>query len=134
MGRCYNRRRSELRSRRPVRLDPQALARKIVDIASDKQAEDVVMLDLHDVSLIADYFVICNGTSDRQIKSISDGIIESIAKDDKLKPRRTEGTPDSGWMLLDYGGVVVHIFSPEMRDFYRLEKIWSMASPVIRIA
>jgi|SRR5450756_2568234 len=132
--RCYNQRRGQLRSRRSVRLDPQALARKIVDIASDKQAADVVMLDLHDVSLIADYFVICNGTSDRQTKSISDGIVETLAKDEKLKPRRTEGVPDSGWVLLDYGGVVVHIFSPEMRDFYRLEKIWSMAVPVLRIA
>jgi ribosome-associated protein len=92
------------------------------------------MLDLHDVSLIADYFVICNGTSERQIKSISDGIVETLAKDEKLKPRRTEGKPDSGWMLLDYGGVVVHIFSPEMRDFYRLEKLWSTAVPVLRIA
>ena len=94
----------------------------------------MVMLDLHDVSLIADYFVICNGTSDRQTKSVSDGIVETLAKDEKLKPRRTEGVPDSGWVLLDYGGVVVHIFSPEMRDFYRLEKIWSMAVPVLRIA
>ncbi len=132
--RCYNPVGGQLRGRRSVRLDSQALARKIVDIASDKQAVDVVMLDLHDVSLIADYFVICNGTSERQIKSISDGVVDTLAKDEKLKPRRTEGVPDSGWVLLDYGGVVVHIFSQEMRDFYRLEKIWSMAVPVLRIA
>jgi ribosome-associated protein len=110
------------------------LARRIVDAASDKQAVDVVMFDLRDVSVITDYFVICNGTSERQIKSISDAIVETLSQEEKLKPRRTEGLPDSGWMLLDYGGVVVHIFSPEMRDFYRLEKLWSMAVPVLRIA
>ncbi len=94
----------------------------------------MVMLDLHEVSLIADYFVICSGTSERQIKALSDDIVETLAREEKLKPRHVEGVPDSGWVLLDYGGVVVHIFSPEMRDFYRLEKIWSMAVPVLRIA
>lgn len=110
------------------------MARRIVDIVSDKQAIDVVMLDLHDVSLIADYFVICSGTSERQIKAISDDVRETLARDEKLKPRHIEGVPDSGWVLLDYGGVVAHIFSPDMREFYRLEKIWSMAVPVLRIA
>lgn len=94
----------------------------------------MVMLDLHDVSLIADYFVICNGTSDRQMKAISDDIVDTLAREEKVKPRRREGLADSGWILLDYGAVVVHIFSPEMRDFYRLEKMWSMAVPVLRIA
>ncbi len=130
---CYNPAR-QLRSRRTEGLDPQALARRIVDIASDKQAVDVVMLDLHEVSLIADYFVICSGTSERQIKAISDDILETLAREERQKPRHVEGVPDSGWVLLDYGGVVAHIFSPEMRDFYRLEKIWSMAVPVLRIA
>ncbi len=120
--------------RRSFGLDPQALARRIVDIASDKQAVDVVMLDLQGVSLISDYFVICSGTSDRQVKALREDIVETLARDEKLKPRHVEGTADSGWILLDYGGVVAHIFSQEMRDFYRLEKIWSMAVPVLRIA
>ncbi len=115
-------------------LEPQELARKIVDIASDKQAADVVMLDLHDVSLVADYFVICNGNSERQIKSITDEIVETLARENRVKPLQIEGRSDSGWVLLDYGSVVVHIFSPETRDFYRLEKIWSQAVPVLRIA
>ncbi len=92
------------------------------------------MLDLRDVSLIADYFVICSGTSERQIKAIGDEITETLGREEKLKPLQTEGQPDSGWVLLDYGSVVVHIFSPEARDFYRLEKIWSKAVPVLRIA
>ncbi|MGE5620905.1 MAG: ribosome silencing factor [Sphingomonadaceae bacterium] len=106
----------------------------MVDIASDKQAVDVVMLDLRDVSLIADYFVICSGTSERQIKAITDDIVETLAREERVKPLQTEGRPDSGWVLLDYGSVVVHVFSPEARDFYRLEKIWSQAVPVLRIA
>ena len=92
------------------------------------------MLDLRDVSLVADYFVICSGTSERQIKSINDEIVETLGKEERLKPLQKEGHPDSGWVLLDYGSVVVHIFSPEARDFYRLEKIWSQAVPVLRIA
>jgi len=93
-----------------------------------------VLLDLRDVSLIADYFVICNGTSDRQIKAIVDDIRETLHREEKLKPLQMEGTPDSGWVLLDYGSVVVHVFSPELREYYRLEKIWSQAIPVLRIA
>lgn len=120
--------------RRTFGLDPQGLARRVVDIASDKQAVGVVMLDLQGVSLIADYFVIFSGTSERQIKALTDEIVESLNREEKLKPRHREGEPDSGWVLLDYGGVIVHIFSPEVRDFYRLEKIWSMAVPVLRIA
>lgn len=92
------------------------------------------MLDLRDVSLIADYFVICNGTSERQIKAIMDDIRESLSREEKIKPLQTEGSPDSGWVLLDYGSVVVHIFAPELREYYRLEKIWSQAVPVLRIA
>jgi ribosome-associated protein len=110
------------------------LARRIVDIASDKQAADVVMLDLRVVSIIADYFVVCTGTSERQIKALNDEIAETLAKEEKVKPLRTEGKADSGWVLLDYGGVVVHVFSPEARDFYRLEKLWAMAVPVLHMA
>jgi len=92
------------------------------------------MLDLREVSLIADYFVICSGTSERQIKALADEIQETLAQDERLKPLQTEGAPDSGWVLLDYGSVVVHIFSKELREYYRLEKIWSQAVPVLRIA
>ena len=120
--------------RRFVGLDSQLLARRIVEIASDKQATDVVMLDLRDVSIIADYFVLFSGTSERQLKALTDSIVEDLAKEEKVKPLRTEGLAESGWILLDFGGVVVHIFSPEARSFYRLEKLWSKAVPVLRIA
>ena len=92
------------------------------------------MLDLRDVSLIADYFVICTGTTERQIKAIVDEIQETLSREERIKPLQTEGAPDSGWVLQDYGSVVVHIFAPELREYYRLEKIWSQAVPVLRIA
>lgn len=92
------------------------------------------MLDLRGISLIADYFVLCTGTSERQIKAVVDEIVGTLAREERLKPLQIEGTPDSGWVLLDYGSVVVHVFSPEVREFYRLDKLWSQAVPVLRIA
>lgn len=116
------------------RLESQELARKIVDLASEKQAADLVLLDIREVSVIADYFVICSGSSDRQIKAISDDITEALAREDGTRPLHKEGKPASGWVLLDFGDVVVHIFSPAEREFYRLDKLWSEAVPVLRIA
>lgn len=94
----------------------------------------MVLLEIKHVSLIADYFVICSASSDRQIKAIADEISETLAKEEKIRPIHVEGTFASGWVLIDYGDVVVHIFSPQEREFYRLEKLWSEAVPVLRIA
>jgi ribosome-associated protein len=90
------------------------------------------MLDIRAVSLIADYFVICSGTSERQLRAISNDIAEKLSELGH-KPLHTEGVPEAGWILLDYGDVVVHIFSPHERDFYRLEEVWSEAQPVLVI-
>jgi ribosome-associated protein len=117
-----------------LELESETLARRIVDIASDKQATDVVLLSLRDASPIADYFVICSGSSDRQVKALMDQITETLAEEEKVKPLHREGKPDSGWVLLDYGGVIVHVFSQEAREFYRLEKVWAESVPVLRIA
>lgn len=104
-----------------------------MEIASDKQASDIVMLDLRRVSLLADYFVICSGESERQINAIQDDIIEELRDKERRRPLRREGRSSSGWVLLDYGDVVVHIFAPAERDYYRLEELWSEASPVVRV-
>ena len=90
------------------------------------------MLDLRQVALIADYFVLCDGQSTRQLRAISDAIAESL-KELGERPLRVEGTPDSGWMLLDYGDVVVHILSKEMREFYALEELWQGAQTIVHI-
>ncbi|MCL5266329.1 MAG: ribosome silencing factor [Chloroflexi bacterium] len=105
----------------------------MVDIASDKKASDIVLLDLRHVTVMADYFVICTGTTDRQIKAITDDLQEKLKADDRLIPLHVEGTADSGWILLDYGAVIVHVFSPTEREYYKLERIWSDATVVLRM-
>ncbi len=112
--------------------EPLALARRIVDLAEDKKAADIVLLELYPLTTLADYFVICSGGSERQIAAIADGIASEL-RDDKTKPIGREGTAASHWVLLDYGSVIVHIFTPPERDYYGLEKHWSEAKTVLRV-
>lgn len=109
------------------------LAREIVEIASEKQASDILLLDLRKVSLLADYFVICSGASERQLTAIRDDIVEELRNNAHRRPARREGTPSSGWVLLDYGDIVVHIFTPDEREYYQLEELWADAAPIVRI-
>jgi ribosome-associated protein len=111
-------------------IDATTLARRAVELAEDKQASEIVMLDLRKLNTIADYFVICSGESDRQLKAILEAIDEGMSRE-LGRDARIEGTPDTGWVLLDYGDVVVHIFSVALRDYYRLERLWSKATPVV---
>ncbi len=104
-----------------------------MDIAADRQASDILLLDLRPVSVLADYFVICSGNSERQIEALDREIVDQVSRDDHLRPRQREGDPASGWVLLDYGDVVVHIFSPREREFYHLEELWSAAPTVVRL-
>ena len=113
----------------PDSAEALRLARRIVDLASDKQASDIVLLDIRGVSLIADYFVICTAGSERQASAILKDLSERLLEEFGRKPLHTEGKGDSGWVLLDYGDVIVHIFSPTQRSFYNLEKIWSSERP-----
>jgi ribosome-associated protein len=115
------------------RLEPLALAQRIVDIAADRQASDILLLDLRAISPIADYFVICSGNSDRQLEALEREIVSQLRDHEHTRPRQREGSPASGWVLLDYGDVVVHIFSATEREFYRLEELWSAAPTVVRV-
>lgn len=108
------------------------MARKAVEAASDKQASDIVLLDARTVCSFADYFVICSGDTERQIGAISEEI-EHILKKEGVLPNHHEGTVDSGWLLLDYGDVIVHIFAPTEREYYQLDKLWGQAKLVLRI-
>ncbi|MBC8159630.1 MAG: ribosome silencing factor [Roseiflexaceae bacterium] len=110
--------------------ESHALARRVVELAEDKQASDIVMLDLKPLNTIADYFVICSGESDRQLKAVLNAIDEGL-EIEFGRSGRNEGTPETGWVLLDYGDVVVHIFSTTQREFYRLERLWNKATPVV---
>ena len=104
----------------------------MVEAASDKQASDIMLLDVREICSFADYFVICSGESERQIKTIYDEV-EHVLKKEGLLPHHREGTLDSGWLLFDFGDVVVHIFAPFEREYYQLDKLWSQALPVVRI-
>ena len=111
---------------------PLDLARRIVELAEDKKAADIVLLDLSGMTAMADAFVICSGGSERQIDAIADGIVGSL-RDERIKPFGREGTAASHWILIDYGSVIVHVFTPPERDFYQLERHWSEAKTVLRV-
>ena len=91
------------------------------------------MLDILRVSLLADYFVICSGASERQVGAIVDEILEKMKKEAGIVPLNVEGVSSSGWVLVDYGNVIVHIFAPSLREYYSLEKLWSKATMVVRM-
>ena len=97
-----------------------------VEAADSRQADDIVLLDMTPLSSIADRFVVCQGRSDRQVKAIADAIEEQLRKNGE-KPRAVEGYQTGTWILIDYVDLVVHIFDPETRDFYGLERLWGQA-------
>ena len=109
-----------------------ALARRIVDLASDKKAADIVLLEIGGLTTLADYFVICSGSSERQLAAIADGITEGL-RDEGVKPIGREGSANAHWMLVDYGSVIVHVMAPPERDFYQLERLWAEAPLLLRL-
>ena len=108
------------------------IARQAAEIASDKQASNIVLLDVRKVSSIADYFVLCSGDSQRQLSAIHDGIATSL-RENGVSPHHGEGGKDSGWLVLDFGNVIVHIFAPAERDYYDLDELWAKAKTVVRM-
>ncbi len=116
-----------------VKLNPTNLAHKIVDLAEEKQAVDITLLDLRQVSMLADYFVICTSESSRQTAAILDSMAIELKKDGLLPLHPAEGEPGAGWTLLDYADVVVHVFDAPTRSFYNLEQLWKDAQVVLKI-
>ena len=103
------------------------LARAIAGFAEEKKAADIVELDLRGVLGYTDYFVVCSGNTERQTKAIYDRIYKELKDDCGLLPRREEGAREARWILMDYLDVIVHVFTPEAREFYRLEQLWGEA-------
>jgi len=116
----------------PSERPPLDVARRIVELAEDKKAADIVLLDLTGLTTLADAFVICSGGSERQISAIADGILETL-RDEGVKPIGREGTAESHWVLVDFGSVIVHVFTPPERDYYQLEKHWAGAKTILRV-
>ena len=120
---------------RTVDAEALNLAREVVGAASDKGATDIVLMDIRKLSIVADYFVICTGDNERQLRAIARAILdtadEHFGADPMHKP--SSDAEASGWVLIDFGPVVVHVFSPAMRDFYRLERLWSEAATLLQM-
>jgi ribosome-associated protein len=114
-------------------LEPLDLARALVDTLEDKKAEDIVLLDLRGQSIVTDFFVVCTGGSERQLKALADSVHETARKTFRLKRPRIEGRAEGGWLLIDFGVVIVHAFSAAQRRRYKLEDLWSEGKVLLRI-
>jgi ribosome-associated protein len=117
--------------------DPQneealALAKRIVELASDKKASDIVLLEIRELTTLADYFVIASGASERQLVAIADGIVEGL-REEGTRPIGREGSANAHWVLVDYGSVIVHVMATPERDFYQLERLWAEAPLLLRL-
>lgn len=107
-------------------------ARAIATILEDKKGEDIILLDIREIADFADYFVICTGTSDRMVHALADDLVEKMRQQQRLRGR-IEGQAHDGWILIDFGDVVVHLFSPDRRDYYRLEELWGKGKVLLRL-
>jgi ribosome-associated protein len=117
----------------PTEYDSTSVSQAIVDAAVDKKANDVTLIEVGKATTLADFFVIATGTSDRQLNAISNGIQERMRDEPDVMLLHLEGLPADGWVLLDYGQVIVHIFAPEQREYYDLERRWSDAPTLLKI-
>lgn len=108
-------------------MTPEQLSATIAGYASDRKALDILQMDLRETIGYTDYFVLCTGRTDRQAKAIHDAIYAGMKSEHGLLPQRVEGLPEARWILMDYLDVVVHVFTPEMREYYRLEQLWGEA-------
>lgn len=108
-------------------LESNDLALLAAEAAADKKGGDIVVIDVAELLVVTDYFVIATGNSDQQVKAISEEIEKRLREDAGIKPIGREGLDRREWVLLDYGGMVVHVFQPDIREFYRLEHLWQDA-------
>ncbi len=108
-------------------MTSEQMADAMIELAADRKAVDIVRVDVREIVSYTDAFVICTGRSDRQVKAIHDAILQGMKKDHGLRPCRVEGVGEARWILMDYLDVIVHIFTAEMREFYRLEQLWGEA-------
>jgi ribosome-associated protein len=112
--------------------EPIEIARDVAQIASEALATNVTILDISQLSVIADMFVVCSADNARQLNAIRDDILQGL-QEQGIRPRRVEGVAETGWILLDYADVVIHLFTEEQRQFYRLEDVWSEAQTLLVI-
>ena len=109
------------------------LARLIVDILDEHKGEDILLLDLQGVCSFADYFVVASGASERTLAALSEEVLRRLKRVRRVVARGREGQAESGWILLDFGDVILHLFSRELRDYYRLEDVWRAGKVMLRV-
>jgi ribosome-associated protein len=105
-------------------MDPETLARRLAELADSKGATEILALDMRGLVSYTDFLVICTGRNERQAKAISDEVGLRLKRDGHLLPRQVEGGPAAGWAVLDYLDCVLHVFTPDARERYRLQKLW----------
>lgn len=115
-----------------VSLDALTLAHSIVTVLEEKKGEDILLLDIRERALFADYFVICSGSSDRMIQALAEAVTDLERLHRPLRGR-VEGLPRDGWVVVDFGPVVVHLFSPQQRAYYNLEALWADGKVLVRV-
>jgi ribosome-associated protein len=98
----------------------------------DKKGENILLLDIHEISDFTDYFVICSGTSPRMLRTLAEAAVEEVKKGYGMSPP-LEGTAEEGWLLVDYGDVILHIFSPNRRHYYQLEELWGEGKVLVHL-
>ena len=108
------------------------MAHTVIDALEEKKGEKILLMDLQKISDFTDYFVICTGTSDRMLNALADGVVEKVRETHKVKGR-IEGRPAAGWIIVDFGSLIVHVFAPETRDFYKLEELWKEGKVLLRL-
>jgi ribosome-associated protein len=116
-------------------LDSISFAHQIVDLIEQKQAADIVVLDIHELTTLATYFIIATIDNERQAKAIEDSLLEELKLRQNVRPLQLDGLDGAGggWSVLDYGDVIVHLFTDEMRRYYKLEELWSKAPIVAKV-
>ncbi len=104
-------------------LNTSDITRTIIEALEEKKGEDIVLIDIQEIADFTSYFIICCGSSIRMLDALADHVSESVKSNYRINTRK-EGQPEDGWMVLDVGDVVVHLFTPDQRDYYQLEKLW----------
>ena len=114
-------------------LEALDFANILIDSISDKKGRDILLLDMREQSILSDYFLLCSASNDRQLKAIAEAVKEEAKEKAGISSTGYEGTPQSGWMLIDFGDLVIHVFSEEQRAYYNLEELWQKSHIVMRM-
>lgn len=122
-----------LTTMRRFSLESLSFAQLLIDGIVEKKGSDIILLDIKEQAVFADYFIICSGDSRRQLQALANGVVADAREQAKIRPQNVEGDADGGWILVDFGEIIVHIFAEATREYYALEELWGEAYTVLRM-